>query len=64
VSLAQPIRLDDEYSYPIHMTGAAHAVSGETDEECEAVRLLREVVAEVTGKPVQQQPKPRIGFLP
>lgn len=28
------------------------------------VRQLHEVVAEVTGRPVEPAPKPRIGFLP
>ncbi len=60
----KPIRLQDDWNYSLHMTGAAHSVSGERDDECEAVRRLREVVAEVTGKPVEPQPKQRIGFLP
>lgn len=60
----QPIRLDDEWTYPLHLTGSAHSVSSERDDECEAVRRLREIVEEVTGKPVEQPQKPRIGFLP
>lgn len=34
------------------------------EPENEAVRDLREVVAEVTGKAVEPPAKPRIGFLP
>lgn len=49
----KPICLDDEFSYSLHMTGSAHSVSGDGDDECEAVRRLREVVEEVTGKPVE-----------
>ena len=60
----KPIRLQDDWSYSLHMTGSAHSVSGDRDDKCEAVRRLREVVAEVTGKPVEPQPKQRIGFLP
>lgn len=59
-----PTFFEDEYSYSLHMTGSAHAVSAEADEECEAVLRLREVVQEITGKAVQYPQKQRIGFLP
>lgn len=62
--MTTPIRLDDEWSYPLHMTGSAHSFSTERYDECEAVRRLREVVEELTGKPVEQPQKMRIGFLP
>lgn len=58
---------NDEY-YPepslLGMSGSAHAVSGDRDEECEAVRLLRECVKEVTGKDVEPPPARKMGFLP
>ena len=60
----KPIRMDDEWSYSLHMTGAAHSVSSQEDEECEAVLQLRQVVEEITGKPVIPPCKQRIGFLP
>ncbi len=43
-------------------TGAAHFVSSDTPEESEAVRLLRQVVEEITGKPVEAPQARRIGF--
>lgn len=61
---AQRPTLDGEYDYPLHMVGAAHSVSSETDEQAEAIRRLHEVVEEITGKPVEQPQKQRIGFLP
>ncbi len=42
--------------------GSAHSVSGEVPER-DLVAELRQVVAEVTGKPVEA-PSRRIGFLP
>jgi hypothetical protein len=58
----QPTRANDEYSYPLHMTGTA---SGSYSEEADGVvKRLHEVVREVTGKGVEQPVKPRIGFLP
>lgn len=42
--------------------GSAHAVSGEAPDH-DPVQALRDVVAEVTGKPVEAPPKPRMGFL-
>lgn len=58
-----PPRADDEYSYPLHMQGAAHSVSGDTDVE-DVVARLRAVVAEVTGRPCAAPAPPRMGFLP
>jgi hypothetical protein len=49
-------------SYPLHSTGTASTLPAE--DENEAVRLLREVVKEVTGRDVDEPSKPRIGFLP
>lgn len=56
------ITLDDEYSYPLHMIGSISTLPAE--EENQAVLDLRDVVEEVTGKPVEVPAKPRIGFLP
>jgi hypothetical protein len=58
----KPITLDDEYSYPIHTTGAASTLPYE--EPRDLVAELHEVVKEITGQDVQRQPKARIGFLP
>lgn len=52
----------NEWSYPVHMVGMVTTLPPEPD--CEAIRRLHEVVEEVTGKPVEQPPKQRIGFLP
>lgn len=43
-------------------TGQAHAISSEHEDECEAVRQLRAVVEEITGRPVEVPPVRRIGF--
>jgi hypothetical protein len=58
------IRDFDDYaeSYPVHSTGTASTLPAEQEDE--VVRLLREVVKEVTGRDVEQPAKPRIGFLP
>lgn len=53
---------DEEFSYPMHMVGSITTLPPEP--EVEAVRRLHEVVAEVTGQPVDEPAKPRIGFLP
>lgn len=50
----------DEYSYSLHMAGTG--TCGQEEEQDEAVRLLHEAVAEVTGKPVEKQRR-RIGFV-
>lgn len=59
----QPIRMDDEYDYPLHMLGQASGSYSDAEQD-DPVKRLHEVVREVTGKPVESQPKPRIGFLP
>ena len=58
--------MDDEYSYAMHMTGTATTLhDDEPESEGDArVRALLEVVAEVTGSPVQAPAaKPRMGFF-
>lgn len=58
-------RMDDEWSYPLHILGSA-STAGEPDEsesDCR-VRKLREIVEEVTRQPVDEPAKPRMGFLP
>lgn len=56
---------DDEYSFPLFMLGSASTWTPDPETEAERrVRELREVVREITGVPVEQPPKPRIGFLP
>lgn len=52
----------DYWSYPIHMVGSITTLPPE--QESDVVRLLHDVVEEVTGKPVYAQEKQRIGFLP
>lgn len=53
----------DEYDYPIHMMGYASTLPADRDDD-DVIARLREVVKEVTGKAVEDVPKPRIGFLP
>jgi hypothetical protein len=61
--LLQLPRADDgSDSYSLHMSGQASTLPAE--EENETVRMLREVVKEITGRDVEQPTKPRIGFLP
>lgn len=56
--------MEDEYSYCLHMQGMASTLPEEPLSDGDAaVRALHDVVAEVTGKPVPQAPKPRMGFL-
>ena len=52
----------DEYSYPLHMLGAASPLPPPDDDD--PVARLHTIVKEVTGKPVAVPTKPRIGFLP
>lgn len=59
----KPITLDDEYSYPLHMTGQAGTLP--VDQVRDIGAELRAVFEEVTGKDAPEpQAKPRIGFLP
>ena len=58
----KPIRLDGEYSYPLHTTG--HASTLPVDHERDYGAELRAVFKEVTGKEAPQPAeKPRIGFM-
>jgi hypothetical protein len=57
-----PIRLDDEYSYPLHTSGSVSTLP--VEDEDEAITQLHQAVFEVTGKRVEQPAKPRMGFLP
>jgi hypothetical protein len=54
--------VDESKSYAMHFTGTVSTLPAE--DENEAVRLLRKVVKEVTGRDVDEPSKPRIGFLP
>lgn len=57
--------MDDEYSFPLFMMGHASTLPPEQETEGERrVRELRELIHEITGIPVEQPAKPRIGFLP
>jgi hypothetical protein len=53
---------EDEYSYPLHMTGQAGTLPPEGVDD--VVARLRAVVKEITGRDVVEPVKPRIGFLP
>lgn len=53
---------DDEYSYPLHMIGTATPLP--IDAERDVIAELHAIVEEVTGKPLDRKPRPRIGFLP
>jgi hypothetical protein len=57
-----PIRLDDEYSYPLHTSGSVSTLP--VEDENEAITQLHQAIFEVTGKRVEQSAKPRMGFLP
>jgi len=59
---ARPIILCDDYSYPLHLQG--HVSTLPADDSYDVVAALHAVVLEVTGKPVDVAPKPRMGFLP
>lgn len=56
------IVMDDEYSYPLHLTGFASTLPAE--EEDDTISRLHDVVREITGRPVETPAKPRMGFLP
>lgn len=56
------ITLNDDYCYPLHMQG--HASTLPPEPENEAIAALHAAVKEVTGKDVEQPPRPRMGFLP
>lgn len=55
--------VQDEYSYPLHMSGQASTLPSE-DGADEIIKRLHQAVEDVTGKPVEQPPRRRIGFLP
>lgn len=59
---SEPIIMDDEWTYPLHMSGQATTLH--QDEPEDIVERLRAVVEEVTGKPIERPAKPRMGFLP
>lgn len=56
------INEDDEYSYPMHMQASCSTLP--VEEESDVIAQLHAVVAEITGKPVPNTEKPRMGFLP
>ena len=58
-----PIFLDDEFSYPVHQSGSISTLTV-TEPVDDVVAKLHALVKEVTGKPVEAPPKPRMGFLP
>lgn len=47
--------------YPLHQSGSASTLP--TEQERDIIERLHEVVAEITGKPVDRPKKPRMGFL-
>ena len=51
----------DDYSYPLHMMGAASTLPVEQVDD--VVRRLHEVVEEVTGKPVEPPKRNGMGFI-
>jgi hypothetical protein len=51
----------DGYEAPYGGSGMATTLPVEPERDC--VAELRAVVEEVTGKPVEVPPKPRMGFL-
>ena len=58
----KPITLDDEYSYPLHASGAASTLP--RDEPRDFGAELRAVFKEVTGQDAPEPAKTRIWFLP
>lgn len=56
--------MNDDYWFEPTPWMMGHVSVLPTEPENDAVRRLHEVVAEVTGKPVEPPVKPRIGFLP
>lgn len=63
MQVPRPITLDDEFSYPLHASGAASTLP--TEHERDIGAELRAVYKEVTGKDAPAPPeKARIGFLP
>lgn len=66
--LLTAVKLKDEDNFYepsiLGVSGSAHAVSSEPEEEDETIRRLHEVVKEITGKAVEAPAKPRMGFLP
>jgi len=52
----------DEYSYPLHMSGAASPLPPEQADD--TIERLHAVIKEITGKAVEPIVKPRMGFLP
>jgi len=61
--MTQPIR-SDEYWYEVTPWATGYASCLPVDHGDDTVRQLHEVVAEITGKAVEQAEKPRMGFLP
>lgn len=59
---ARPIRLEDEFSYPLHTTG--HVSTLPPEDEDDTIKRLHEVVKEITGVAVEPPSKHRMGFLP
>jgi hypothetical protein len=60
--MPQPITLDDEYSYPLHMQGSVSTLPAPREDD--VIERLHQAVKDVTGKEVEIPPKPRMGFLP
>ena len=57
------ITLDDEFSYPLHLSGSVSVIPGVDDDE-DIVQQLHDVVREITGVEVERKQKQRMGFLP
>lgn len=51
------------YGYDAPMPGSGMATTLPTEQERDFGAELRAVVEEVTGKPVEEPAKPRMGFL-
>lgn len=62
-----PAMNEDEYSYPLHMTGSLHFIESgpDQDEADRRIQELHQAIEDVTGtRPPAPPAKPRIGFLP
>lgn len=58
----KPKAEQDEFSYPLHMSGAASPLPAEQQDD--TIARLHAVIKEITGKDVEKPIKPRMGFLP
>ncbi len=54
---------DDDWLYGVPWGQGYASPTGVHDEPEDVIARLHQVVKEVTGKEVEQKPKPRMGFL-